>query len=461
MDVIGYARLSAAREESTSIDRQHEIIVNFVKARGWTLTGIVDDPVASASKLRLNRPGLKQVREAIASGTAEAVVVWRLDRIARSVVDFGTLLDEGVSIISATEPLDTTSAMGRAMAEILQVFAAMEARATSARVTNSIDYLRRNDRFPGGLRPYGYRSSPAPDGAGKILEIDPAQATVIREAAERVLDGETLYSVVRDFNARGVPTARKANGWTHTALRGILIGDAVLGRVTARGALLRDEHGIPRQVWAPILTAEESARLRAILIASPTEEPAPRRRRAARLLSGLMVCGSCGSVLVVQLGNRRHTVYRCKAQTKGLACASATSINADRSEEEITSSFLKAVGRFQVVEEIVINPEPVGLAEVEESLQETARELTAPGADVPALVERLNALRARRDEIQKLPALPESSMIETGRTFAEEWEARDLLGRRRLLLGAIEHIEVAPSKVRQWDPSRLEIVWSS
>lgn len=192
-----------------------------------------------------------------------------LDRIAGSVVDFGTLLDEGVSIISATEPLDTTSAMGRATAEILQVFAAMEARATSARVTNSIAYLRRNYCFPGGLRPYGYRSAPAPTGSGKVLEIDPAQAVVIREAADRVLAGETVYAVARDFTTRNVPTARHAKGWTHTALHGVLVGDAVLGRVTLKGELMRDEHGLPRAVWPAILTVEESSRLRAILAVTP------------------------------------------------------------------------------------------------------------------------------------------------------------------------------------------------
>lgn len=78
---------------------------------------IVGDVDVSASKRRLNRPGLNRVRQMLRDGEADALLVWRLDRLARSVIDFGTLLDEGVQVISATEPLDTTSAMGRAMAE--------------------------------------------------------------------------------------------------------------------------------------------------------------------------------------------------------------------------------------------------------------------------------------------------------------------------------------------------------
>lgn len=106
-------------------------------------------------------------------------------------------------------------------------------------------------------------------------------------------------------------------------------------------------------------------------------------------------------------------------------------------------------------------PEPAGLAEVEEAIQDTASALTAPGADVPALVERLTSLRARREEIQALPAEPVHTMVETGFTFAETWERSDATGRRRLLLSAIDHVTVKPTKARQWDASRLEIVWNS
>lgn len=472
MRILGYARLSSGSDESTSILRQREIITEHCQTRGWELVDIVEDPSASASKLRLNRPGLTRVRQAIASGEADAVLVWRLDRIARSVVDFGTLLDEGVPIVSATEPLDTTSAMGRAMAEILQVFAAMEARAISARISMSVDYLRRNDRYPGGIPPYGYRPAPHPDGVGRVLEIDATQAAVVQEVARRVLAGESTYAVSRDLNDRGIPTARGAKGWSTQALLGMLTGDAVLGRVTSRGEVLRDEHGLPRQVWPAILTVEESQRLRALL--------APKRaigvrRKAARLLSGLLYCSSCDAALVVQ---RRRTPrerdgktfveatgYRCRASSNGHPCAEPVSVRADMVEAEVVSRFLAAVGHLPVVEEIILAPEPVGLAEVEDALQETARALTAPGADVASLVERLTALRARREAIQALPTLPESTMVETGRTFAEEWTSRegDLVAQRHLLLSAVDHVRISRSawKGRHFDSRRVEILWTS
>lgn len=149
MRIIGYVRLSrASREESTSVVRQREIIRKTCAARDFELVDIVEDVDVSATKTRLDRPGLIEVRRRIRAGEADAVMVWRLDRIARSVVDFGVLLDDGLDIISATEPLDTASPMGRAMAEVLQVFARLEAKTIGLRISASQEHLRRSAGSP-------------------------------------------------------------------------------------------------------------------------------------------------------------------------------------------------------------------------------------------------------------------------------------------------------------------------
>lgn len=461
MRVIGYVRLSAARDESTSIARQREAVARYAEARGWALVEIAEDDDVSATKARLDRPGLTRVRRALAEGEAEAVVVWRLDRLARSVVDFGTLLDEGVQVISATEPLDTTTPMGRAMAEILQVFAAMESRATAARVRDSVAYLRRSERFAGGTPPYGYRSIPHPDGSGRALALDPDAAAIVQEAASRILGGETAYSVALDLNARGIPTARGLSGWRSGTLAKVLTGDAVLGRVRVRGDLLRDPSGLPRVVWPPILTVEESRRLRALLAPVPAAEP---RRRATRLLSGLAVCGSCGSGLTVARRSRSAgLVLRCSSRGDGRECEAPVSVAMGRLEATVVERFLAAVGRLEVVEYVQEATEPTGLAEVSEALQETAAALVEPGADVPALAARIEALQARRAALLAAPAPTVARLVETGRTFEEEWRARegDLRGQRALLADALEAVVVAPGSAGRWTPERVALRWRS
>jgi DNA invertase Pin-like site-specific DNA recombinase len=465
MKVIGYARLSrASREESTSIARQREIIQKIAAARDWELIDIVEDNNVSATKARLDRPGLDEVRKRIRSGEAEAVVVWRLDRLVRSVVDVGLLLDEGLNIVSATENLDTTSVMGRAMVEILQVFASMEAKTIGIRVSASQEYLRKVGRWAGGVLPYGYRPIPHPDGVGKALEPDPVEAAVVRRMADAVLGGTPVYAVAVDLNREGIQPRRAAQ-WDPGVIRRLLRSDYVLGRVRSRGELLRDDNGVPVVQWEPLLSVEEVERLRAITDYTTTPgrseaTAAGRRNRASRLLSGLLTCPSCGGNLIAK--NRTNTtgqdIYSCQARARGRVCERGVAVECERVEAEVERRFLGAVGRMEVVEQRVSVREVAGLASVEEAIRDTTDELRAPEADVVALVERLSRLRAERDRLAAAPATPTTELVETGETFRELWDRLDYAGRRGLLISSGVEIAIAPAAQRgKWDPERVSV----
>ncbi|UIW13232.1 serine integrase [Arthrobacter phage Warda] len=465
MRIIGYVRLSrASREESTSVVRQREIITKTCAARDFELVDIVEDVDVSATKTRLERPGLTEARERIKAGEADAVMVWRLDRIARSVVDFGVLLDEGLDIISATEPLDTASPMGRAMAEVLQVFARLEAKTIGVRISASQEHLRRVGRFPGGVIPYGYRAVPHPEGIGRALEPDPVEAAVVRRMADEVLGGASVYAVTVGLNRDGVAPRRGAK-WSTTAVQRILRSNAVLGRVKVRGELLRDDAtGLPLQVWEPLLSVEEVERLRALTDWTPTPGRSEatsegRRRKASRLLSGLIHCPGCGYPLTAK---SRHTtgapIYVCEARARGRVCPGGVAIECERVEAEVERKFLAVVGRWLVVEPRVSVREVAGLAAVEEALRATTDALRTPDADLPALFERLTRLREERDRLGALPEEPVVEMVESGRTFAEAWAEADTAARRSLLSnsGASISIERAPQRGK-WSPERVRV----
>ncbi|WGH21121.1 serine integrase [Arthrobacter phage Cassia] len=467
MRILGYVRLSrASREESTSVVRQREIIAKTCAARDFELVDIIEDVDVSATKTRLERPGLSEIRARIKAGEADAVMVWRLDRIARSVVDFGVLLDEGLDIISATEPLDTASPMGRAMAEVLQVFARLEAKTIGVRISASQEHLRRVGRFPGGVIPYGYRAVPHPDGVGRALEPDPDEAPVVRRMADEVLGGASVYAVTTGLNRDGI-RPRRASEWTPTSVQRILRSNAVLGRVKVRGELLRDDAtGLPLQVWEPILRVEEVERLRALTDWTPTpgrsEATAEgRRTKATRLLSGLIFCPGCGYPLTAK--SRRSTgapLYVCEARARGRVCPGGVAIECDRVEEEVSRQFLAVVGRWRAVEPRVSVREVSGLAAVEEALRATTDALRAPDADLPVLLERLTKLRAERDRLAALPEEPVVELVDSGRTFAEAWAAQDVHGRRSLLAnsGASITIERAPQRGK-WSPERVRVAF--
>lgn len=461
--VIGYVRLSRAAVDSTSIAKQREILAKTCEAKGWVLVDVVEDPDVSASVSRLDRPGLTEVRARIAAGEAEGVLVWRLDRIARSVVDFGTLLDEGLSIVSATEPLDTGTAMGRAMAEVLQVFAALEARTTGERLKATKTYLRSIGRWGGGPRPYGYEPVAAEDGIGKVLEPIPEEAAVVRRIAEEIIAGRSLYSIAKRLNEEGVPSA-KGGTWTRSSVRNLARGEHVLGRLTSKGRVVRDEEGIPVEAFTPILDLDTADRVR--VLTEPVSTPgrseatiAGQRRRASRLLSGLLSC-PCGAPLKVRR-RRGLPYYGCAALAREQAHeGTSILVDAERVEQEVGRKFLALTGHLEVVENVVTRPVVSGLAEAERDLAEATAEIQgAEAADLPGLFERITDLSARRDRLAAQPQEPTVEVVRTGETFAERWtRIEDPDARRALLVTAGAAVEVLPARRRGfWDPERVTL----
>src|SRR5262249_49344770 len=132
-----------------------------------------------------------------------------------------------VALVSATETFDTSTPLGKAIATIIAVFAEMESAATAERVTGTHKYLRQVGRWAGGTPPYGYRA--APNGNGWQLVIDDQAAGIVREAVRRVIARESMLSVVKDFNARGI-LAPRGGAWNVQSLSLILRSPALLGQ---------------------------------------------------------------------------------------------------------------------------------------------------------------------------------------------------------------------------------------
>ena len=458
MNIYGYARLSKHTEESTSIARQREVIAREVEKRGDTLAHIYEDVDVSALKRGLDRPGLTAAREAVEREPDAALMVWRLDRVARSVSDFMTLVDGGVEVISATEPIDTTTPMGRAMAQVLQVFAELESRTTGLRVASSKAYLRRVGRFPGGRVPYGYKTVPHPEGVGYALAIEPEEAKVIREVVDKVLSGTSLYKATLSLNQRKVLT-RAGKPWDSQTVKRIVLGPAVLGRVAMKGDVVRDERGVPVEVWPAIVTVEEAARLRARITRAPAGK---RRKRAEGLLSGLAVCGGCQGSLNYR---RRHTKagmpsYGCRARARGQVCDVGAHIKAEFLETQVEEEFKRRFGMFKVTEVIESAPEVAGLAVVEEAIRDTLARMADEDADLPALMDQVTDLREERTRLKAQPQEVQSVAVETDQRVRERWDDAGVKERRMMLrsfgLQVTVHKNLTPGEN---DPDRVEIGW--
>lgn len=475
-----YLRLSVSKDESVSIANQNKQLQALAEREGWQIVETFTDDGLSGGKPRANADkALKMIRDR----TADVIAVYKWDRWsrmgARAVADLQDVLDERAAsgspalFLALADGLRSDNAAWDIQVALMAALGRTERELIRSRVKAARDYQRHTRRHS-GVPPYGYRPIPHPSGKGRALELHPDEAAVVRRMADEVLSGATGYAVAKRLNAEGI-RPRKAAKWTAATVADLLRGDAILGYMTHRrpgdstrvSRPLLGEDGLPEQVWPAIITPDESAELRALLSRRPdwNTMPGAGRKRASRLLSGLVECVTCGSPLRVNYTDKlkdgsRTARYVCSASSG--ACERKVSIHAGMLEEHVTKTFLTVAGSFEVFEVRESRRDTGELAQVQQAIDAAAAEMATPGADIAALASRLTELHARREALEAVPAENIIQTVATGETFTQAWEARDTAGRRVLINSALAgRIIVSPAVKgsRTIDETRLNIPW--
>ena len=195
-----YLRLSEADEASTSIERQQSDLEALCLRRGWDIVTVLMDSGLTGTRRREKAdPALAM----LASGEADVLAVWKLDRWSRmglgAIADLIEVLDKrpGALFVAEQDGLSSDQPTFRLIAAILSEMARSESENTSLRVKSSIAALKRAGRWAGGTIPFGYKAVALAIGRG--LAVDPAEAAVVREMAGRAIAGQSLYSIMRDL----------------------------------------------------------------------------------------------------------------------------------------------------------------------------------------------------------------------------------------------------------------------
>lgn len=462
-----YVRLSRQADDSNlSLDGMIDDVRELCRKEGYDEVALhVDDGLTGGYR---DRPEFVAWLDDARNGDADVLIAWHVDRMTREGLNVAAaLLDvvEGkdpatgrrahapVRLID-TRGLDSDHGEAFRIRFVLQAeIARAERERMRDRARSAQRRLRTAGRFPGGTPPYGYTAVDNPDGPGKVLAIVPAEAEAIRECVDRVLSGQPLTRVVRWMNEHG-HTPRRANAWSRVTLRQVLVGDAVLGRATVGGKLLRNEEGAPVAPFPAIITLAESLALRDAL-AVKTPDARKGGRRPARLLSGLLTCHACSAVLQVARRTDGSVTYRCPTKANGGVCAKPVSVSAPVIEEYITDRYLGAVGHLPMMRRRVVVDGVDDLADVEAEIRDTMSEMAT--AATPELFAKLQKLQARRDELAELPPSRRVELVPTGRTTAEHWEDALIDDRRDMLSDAFEALVLLPGRrgPRGFDPNRL------
>ncbi|MBR2118121.1 MAG: recombinase family protein [Afipia sp.] len=195
--------------EFNSLDAQREACEAYIKSQaslGWkVLAQPYDDPAFSGGNL--DRPALQRLLKDIDAGKVDVVVVYKIDRLTRSLADFAKLVEafdaRSISFVAVTQQFNTTTSMGRLTLNVLLSFAQFERELSSERVRDKVAASRRKGKWTGGTVPLGYEAR------DKKLVISPTEAKTVRTIFRRYVELQSFGRLVVDLDKRGIVTKRR------------------------------------------------------------------------------------------------------------------------------------------------------------------------------------------------------------------------------------------------------------
>lgn len=239
-----YCRVSSDErldQSFNSIDAQREAGIAYVasqKAEGWELVpDFYEDPGFSGGNME--RPGLKRLLKDIQAGKIDIVVVYKIDRLSRSLADFAKMVEvfdnHMVSFSSVTQQINSATSMGRLMLNVLLSFAQFEREVTGERIRDKIAASKRKGMWMGGSVPLGYRVE------NRALHIEPQEAELVQRIFEQYIAEKSTTKIVRELNEQGIQTKRK-KAFCKQSIYKILHNRTYIGEISHKGESFPAQH---------------------------------------------------------------------------------------------------------------------------------------------------------------------------------------------------------------------------
>ena len=302
-----YVRVSTTYQvDKDSLPMQRQDLAAYAKLMLNTEDYVIFEDAGYSGK-NTDRPKYQEMMSQIRNGVFTHLLVWKIDRISRNLLDFATMYKElkdlGVIFVSKNEQFDTSTAMGEAMLKIILVFAELERNMTSERVTATMISRASNGLWNGGRVPYGYNY----DIETKKFSLNETEADVVRLIHDSYEDMRSLVRESRMLNERGLRT-RAGNLWNPVSLHIILHnvfycgdyrynvlkeGDRQKVKDESEWITVSDHH-------IPIVTREQKKRVISLLDANKRLD---RKRNTYKsdkyvhVFAGLLFCGNCGAAM--------------------------------------------------------------------------------------------------------------------------------------------------------------------
>lgn len=325
-----YCRVSTDEQarEGVSLDEQQERLKAYCRAMGWSneLQIFVDDGYSAKN---LERPELKRLLHAVKSGTVSRIMVTKLDRMSRRLLDLLNLIDllqdYEVSFVSISESFDTNTPSGRLTLQVLGAVAEFERERIRERVFENMLHAATTGKWL-TQSPYGY------DLVDKALVINHTESHIVKRVYDMYLnEGLGFYSIAKRLNEEGIPS-RQRKEWSIRAIKLMLTNPAYKGtlvwnRKDSSKAQRKDKdeaEWVSVEECLPIII-EQTVWERVQQRMGHPNNIAPRAQTSPHLLGGMLRCGNCGSGMSIGFSgssNKRYRVYRCSANKNKGTCTS-------------------------------------------------------------------------------------------------------------------------------------------
>ena len=382
---------------------------------GWSLGKIYEDGGYSGGTVE--RPALQELLADVAAGHVQAVVVYRLDRLTRSIADFyelwKTFETHGVVFVSATEAFSTDTPTGELFLNLLLSLAQWERQLTQKRVRDKIAERSRQGYWNGGNPPYGYDYSTEK----KLLAPHPREAPVVRNIFELIARYGSPVEVAKELNSDGITTRSRTvtrkNGKTEVFGGKRWIGQNVTRVVrnpVYRGVIVHNNTEYPARHEA-LVSGKLWKKANGNLVEKRVPESKTRRNnRHKMLLKGLLKCGHCGKRLVPKPAGKKdrdgnpYLYYVCgDINRHGKRNQCPLRNIPGRAFEEFVLKLLAELGKHpEVVKRTVEAAKKSHIREIkplERKLAKVVGELEGVNRQVKALVEM-----AKKPEMKNLSA---------------------------------------------------------
>lgn len=309
-----------------SLDAQREACAAYIQSQrheGWRLLPArYDDGGYSGGTLE--RPALQQLLAEIAAGSVDLIVVYKVDRLTRSLNDFAKLVDQldakDVSFVSVTQSFNTTTSMGRLTLNVLLSFAQFEREVTGERIRDKIAASKRKGMWMGGMVPLGY------DCVDRKLVVNPAEAEQVRHMFTRYLDLGSFSQLREELKGQGIRSKVRTNAaenryggcsLTSGAVFTILTNPVYRGQIRHRDQVHPGQQDaiVSEELWIAVQALRERTR--------QANSTLPRAQEKSPLL-GLLTDQHGRSYQPVHTTkrHRRYRYYVSKAKSSGAAEAS-------------------------------------------------------------------------------------------------------------------------------------------